>query len=285
MGGLMQLVAYGAQDIYLGGNPTISFYKSSKPKHTQFFYDKIKNNPPNGTNKQSLPQFKKSKTASEKSMLEHYLGSFWKPVKKLNMYQRAQKHFGSTTIVKMKSHINRMKHTNDILTKFVADTSKFNFTKKDQMVNIIRPVINVMRNKLFLNQSKKYFSNQHIDLYALYKFNLNMGNLTSSVKKLDQLMVIHQILLANIEPEDRIIKNSDQMKNDICPITMEPINHSYIQCTTCNTCFDYDNQNVITWFKNKSICAVCKQKFPIVVKHKSGENIVLNELKNLSKNT
>ena len=30
-GGLMQLVAYGAQDVYLTGNPQITFWKGNLP--------------------------------------------------------------------------------------------------------------------------------------------------------------------------------------------------------------------------------------------------------------
>ena len=35
-GGLMQLVAYGAQDIYLTGNPTNYFFKVVYRRHTNF---------------------------------------------------------------------------------------------------------------------------------------------------------------------------------------------------------------------------------------------------------
>ena len=35
-GGLMQLVAYGAQDIYLTGNPQITFFKIVYRRHTNF---------------------------------------------------------------------------------------------------------------------------------------------------------------------------------------------------------------------------------------------------------
>ena len=35
-GGLMQLVAYGAQDIYLTGQPQITFFKSVYRRHTNF---------------------------------------------------------------------------------------------------------------------------------------------------------------------------------------------------------------------------------------------------------
>ena len=35
-GGLLQLVAYGAQDIYLTGNPQITFFKVIYRRHTNF---------------------------------------------------------------------------------------------------------------------------------------------------------------------------------------------------------------------------------------------------------
>ena len=40
-GGLMQLVAYGAQDIYLTGNPQITFFKGVYRRHTNFSMEAI----------------------------------------------------------------------------------------------------------------------------------------------------------------------------------------------------------------------------------------------------
>lgn len=40
-GGLMQLVAYGAQDIYLSGNPQITFFKVVYRRHTNFSMEAI----------------------------------------------------------------------------------------------------------------------------------------------------------------------------------------------------------------------------------------------------
>ena len=40
-GGLMQLVAYGAQDIYLTGNPQITFFKVVYHIHTNFSMEAI----------------------------------------------------------------------------------------------------------------------------------------------------------------------------------------------------------------------------------------------------
>jgi hypothetical protein len=41
-GGLMQLVAYGAQDVYLTGNPLITFFKSVFRRHTNFAMESIR---------------------------------------------------------------------------------------------------------------------------------------------------------------------------------------------------------------------------------------------------
>src|SRR5437868_694119 len=40
-GGLMQLVAYGAQDIYLTGNPQITYFKVVYRRHTNFAIESI----------------------------------------------------------------------------------------------------------------------------------------------------------------------------------------------------------------------------------------------------
>ena len=41
-GGLLQLVAYGAQDVYLTGNPQITFFKVVYRRHTNFSIESIK---------------------------------------------------------------------------------------------------------------------------------------------------------------------------------------------------------------------------------------------------
>jgi hypothetical protein len=43
-GGLMQLVAYGAQDVYLTGNPQITFFKIVYRRHTNFSMEAIEQN-------------------------------------------------------------------------------------------------------------------------------------------------------------------------------------------------------------------------------------------------
>ncbi len=40
-GGLLQLVAYGAQDVYLTGNPQITFFKVVYRRHTNFSLESI----------------------------------------------------------------------------------------------------------------------------------------------------------------------------------------------------------------------------------------------------
>jgi hypothetical protein len=57
-GGLMQLVAYGAQDVYLTGNPQITFFKVNYRRHTNFAMESIEN-PFNGA-----PNFSKKVTCT-----------------------------------------------------------------------------------------------------------------------------------------------------------------------------------------------------------------------------
>ena len=54
-GGLMQLVAYGAQDIYLTGNPQITFFKVVYHKHTNFSMESIKQSFSGGTGANQSP--------------------------------------------------------------------------------------------------------------------------------------------------------------------------------------------------------------------------------------
>ena len=57
-GGLMQLVAYGAQDVFLTGMPEITFFKSAYRRHTNFAMESIEN-PFNGA-----PNFGKKVTCT-----------------------------------------------------------------------------------------------------------------------------------------------------------------------------------------------------------------------------
>ena len=53
-GGLMQLVAYGAQDVYLTGNPQITFFKVVYRRHTNFSMEYIRQTPNGGNSSQSI---------------------------------------------------------------------------------------------------------------------------------------------------------------------------------------------------------------------------------------
>ena len=48
-GGLLQLVAYGAQDVYLTGNPQITFFKVVYRRHTNFAIEAIQQTPTGGS--------------------------------------------------------------------------------------------------------------------------------------------------------------------------------------------------------------------------------------------
>jgi len=55
-GGLLQLIAYGAQDAYLSGNPQITFWKGLYKRHTNFAMEPFRinfNGQPNWGTKQT----------------------------------------------------------------------------------------------------------------------------------------------------------------------------------------------------------------------------------------
>ena len=57
-GGLIQLVAYGAQDVYLTGDPEITFFKKIYKRHTNFSTE------PMQQVFNSLPEFGRSATCT-----------------------------------------------------------------------------------------------------------------------------------------------------------------------------------------------------------------------------
>ena len=69
-GGLMQLVAYGAQDIYLTGNPQITFFKVVYRRHTNFSMEAIEQTI-NGTQKSSASATSGTVTVSRNGDLVH----------------------------------------------------------------------------------------------------------------------------------------------------------------------------------------------------------------------
>ena len=69
-GGLMQLVAYGAQDIYLTGNPQITFFKVVYRRHTNFSMEAIEQTW-NGTEPSSSSSGRCTATVSRNGDLVH----------------------------------------------------------------------------------------------------------------------------------------------------------------------------------------------------------------------
>jgi hypothetical protein len=111
MGGLMQLVAYGAMDIYLQGNPVIDWsYTRSKPKKTQFFYDKIKNSKYSKKSKYDWQfQFTKPKPES------NYVQVKVPKIKKVNMFTRAQKNYPQNIRNKLNQMCKVKKYYNQLI--------------------------------------------------------------------------------------------------------------------------------------------------------------------------
>jgi hypothetical protein len=99
-GGLMQLVAYGAQDIYLTGNPQITFFKVVYRRHTNFSMESIRQTPNGNGDTQTV-------TISRNGDLVHKIYIEWTftdtnkfPDTTLNKVEKIDDMLGSSNLIK-----------------------------------------------------------------------------------------------------------------------------------------------------------------------------------------
>ena len=99
-GGLMQLVAYGAQDIYLTGNPQITFFKVVFRRHTNFSLESIRQTPNGSGDNQTI-------TISRNGDLVHKIYIEWTVdfavlglLSHLDLVQRHNEMLGAANLIK-----------------------------------------------------------------------------------------------------------------------------------------------------------------------------------------
>ncbi len=274
MGGLMQLVAYGAMDIYLQGNLDINWTYGSKSKKTQFFYKKIKK-PNYSKQSNSFSQFQFTKPKPE----PNYIQVKEPKIKKSNMFTRAQKNYPQNIRDKINQMCKVKKYYNQLIEKYIGNPDKIKFYNKVKLIELAKPIVHTINKHKYLQTYTEYFVG-NINIPAFYIAN---NNFISSTKKLSNLLVLHSFLITQLDIDQPIIK--PELKNTICAISYETIGNEYFECETCATCFDCSNPQVNAWFKTYSKCAICKQPFKPVVKHVGGENQIYCELKKNAKNT
>ncbi len=276
MGGLMQLVAYGAMDVYLTGNPVIDWTYGSKPKKPQFFYDKIKNSNYSKKIKKLKEQFQFTKPKPPSS---NYDQVKIPKVKKQTMFSRAQKNFPQNIRNKLNGMLKVKKYYNQLIEKYIRNPNVFNFNDKIKTIESIKPIVQTINKHKYLQTCTSYFVGD-VNVPGFYRMNKNFIAYT---KSLSHLVLLHSFLIVQLDIDNPIIK--PKLKDTICSITYETICNEYVECPTCSNCFDYSNDQVKYWFISHRKCAVCKQTFNPIVKHVGGENHIYNELKKNAKNT
>ncbi len=224
-GGLMQLIAYGAQYIYIGNQYDDQGYyqQRKKKKRIRFFYDKIKNrkkpvkekqnvqiqpnnkpNEPGYIYESSLPKYKPSLCTDPGNMRKSIFIPKSSPIK------RARINFGWKKVNNLNQFIlnKKIPLNQSILTKFV---NKTNFMKKIVLLEA-------------------------------------MGRIANAVR-------LHGLILKEIDISNPICKN--EIKNTECPITLTEITNQYIQCDNCKLCYDYEGTE--QWFNFNQYCSYCTQ--------------------------
>jgi hypothetical protein len=100
-GGLMQLVAYGAQDIYLTGNPQITFFKVVYRRHTNFSMESIRQTP-NGNGDNQTVTISRNGDLVHKIYIEWTYGDASRTTDdaELNKVERIYRMLGTSNLIK-----------------------------------------------------------------------------------------------------------------------------------------------------------------------------------------
>jgi hypothetical protein len=291
MGGLMQLVAYGGQEVFWRHNDqgqgqaqgwvgyNQGFKRKSKANHkVRFFYKNVKNK----NNKQPKPETNKPKQAYTNSEPGYIYTSSVRiypaqntitnnvaPKRKtISQKQRAINSFGWRKIAKFevfcKEKLSYDRKCNQIVN---FSSYKNTWSNKKKLIDLSQTIKPIITKKLKTRPSLK----RNVYLTAL----LNNLSVTNPIESLYRLTSKHFKLIKqtdiSVQWTKRVLKNSE------CPISLCEITTQYIKCSTCETTYDYSN--TIDWFKINKKCAYCTNKIDI-----TPQNLYYNPIYELLKN-
>ncbi len=255
MGGLLQLVAYGAQDVYINNNwsnPTGFNYKT-KSKKIQFFYKKIKNKANKIKNKITSHVIYNNNEPESRYVYNNTTS--------LNNY-KIELHKSEKYAIKRKKTIYKIIDTQKMsyIKKSLQENLKINnlMCKLTNNKNIVFKLIGNNRYNMINKLSRLHqmlFNKLVLNTY-INKYNFSIEKiliLSKFVPKLETTINKHYNIINTIDISEN---NKLKIKNTTCHITFNEINYKYISCGVCNECFDYDG--TIDWFKSNPYCACCR---------------------------
>lgn len=253
MGGLLQLVAYGAQGVGFFDNlSTTSNYKT-KPRRTQFFYKKIKNKVKKAKTKTSSYVVNNNNSTENRyvynnlTAMNNYKIELHKPEKyTLKRKKTIYKIIDSQKMSYIKKSLQENLKINNLMLKLTNNKNivfKLIGNNRYTMINKLLRLKQMLFNKLVLNTYINKFNFSIEKILILSKF----------VPKLETTINKHHNIINTIDISEN---NKLKIKNTTCPITFNEIDYKYIECKVCSECFDYDG--TIDWFTSNPYCACCR---------------------------
>lgn len=270
MGGLMQLIAYGAQEVYWRPNQNQAqaqewvgynqgFKRKTKANHrVRFFYKNVKNrnntqapidktkrpiqpytNPEPGYVYTSSVKIYPAQPAQVTPVVPKRKG----PTQK----QRAINNFGWRKIGKFEVFFKEKLRFDRMSNQIVNFSScKNTWSNKHKLINLCQNIKPIITKKLKTRPSLKY---------PVY-FNAQLNNLfaTNPIESLHRVTSKHAKIIKQTDISVHIAKR--ELKNQECPITLNEITSQYIQCHICLTTYDYC-EDIIQWYKSNPRCAYC----------------------------
>ena len=278
LGGLLQLVAYGNQDLVVLRNwdGIETKYKNNKAGKCRFFYDKKRTK-----SKSKLKQDETRKSGTRESEYVYSSNNNRRtPInvfqqqsvvttnkivvqKPLTVREKAIKYFKRCVIQKWEKFME-IKHAYDKrFARLFYCTKQIRFYDKRY---IIKRVNNI---DFCITQMTKFLAiPTGIRNYILY-FERSFWD------RMNNMLNKHQLIGSGKIEKAHILKNTE------CPITYIEITDLYLECKTCKSCFDYNSTK--HYFKTKKHCACCRAQLSLTPFSLTRDEIYIY-LKDLSEN-
>ncbi len=314
-GGLMQIVAYGAQDLYLNSYVNKTTFNSNKS-----FQYSGKNNFYKKHNKKKDKEIKNKENYEKINIKNKNIEKFTKVANKIKqpIYKNTSNTYNKLNTNNSTNNFIRCLSMRLIIKKNIVELLKKNCNDLDDdnllplvFIKIYRIFLFIVIKALYNNSTIniKDISLNNIDSLYLLKFKniiIENNNANQFIKIIEtQLKLffekqfsfkvkifqknqldenIHSTKLNEANNLNQINKQNKQNKpNDNCPITLESLGNIYFYCNKCNT--KYSPDGLMYWYQTNHKCTTpwCSNDITKFIFYNGKSNSNVNELEFIEK--
>lgn len=276
----MQLVAYGAHDVYVFGNNydlqyDVNNFNKHRSSRERFFYKYKKNHivKSNNLNKGKQRQkqiqiqresgyvFNENKNKNYQPILLHNPNEF--ELRRVKQSKNTQPNKIKKTIhwrilANLGGFIKKKSVNDLVLGKYFINPNNRLHYNKFILIDKIKTVLyNIQTKKKLVEQLKNYF-NKFINVSLFGKEKPFQQHFFSNIAI---QLKIKQYIINNFNFDQTSylfnLTNKNIMKNTECPISTEEITEKYIECKNCLYCYDYETCKI--WLEQRHNCPMCNK--------------------------